>query len=101
MSERKGKSKAKPARRKLAKAPSVRFTDDEMAYDAPSEVYFNTGVVIHGRAAWQNYRVLRRLTAQLDPDVRAAFPDDHAVNETLRKVMEIMDTARPAKRKTA
>ena len=65
----------------------VTFTPEEMAYDAPAEIDFSQGVVIHGRAAWRQYLSRKRDFARLAPDVRKAFPDDHSVNEALRSLL--------------
>ena len=69
------------------KVKHVRFTPAEMACEAPAEVDFSKGLVIHGRSAWREYLARKRAFAKLDPDVRRAFPDDRAVNEALRSLI--------------
>jgi hypothetical protein len=69
------------------KVHKVKFTAEEMAYDAPAEVDFSKGQVLRGEAAWQKYLSAKRGYAKLAPEVRKAFPDDKSVNEALRSLM--------------
>jgi hypothetical protein len=67
----------------------VKFTPEEMAYEAPEDTSDWIPVPGRGWAAYEKFRQWKRQMAKLDPEVRKAFPDDRSVNEVLRKVMEI------------
>jgi len=70
------------------KHKNVKAVSAEIAYQGPDEVNFETGLVIQGMDAWRKYRVWRKQSATLEPEVRKAFPDDQSVNEALKVVME-------------
>jgi hypothetical protein len=63
-----------------------------MAYEAPAEVDFETGLVIQGLDAWRKYRRWRKRLVSIRPELREAFPDEQAVNEALEKYLEIRET---------
>jgi hypothetical protein len=64
----------------------VKFSPEEMAYDAPEDTS-DWGPSCRGLAAWRAYRRQQRVLAKLEPDVRKAFPDDASVNDALRSLM--------------
>ena len=70
------------------KVRQVKFTPEEMAYDAPREVNFKKGLVIQGFDAWKALLSAERGYVRLAPDVRRAFPDDKSVNAALRAMMK-------------
>ncbi len=75
--------------------PSAR----EMAYEPPAEVDFSNGLVFRGVKAWRQYLSWKRGYAKLDPDLRKVFPDDRAVNDLLRQLVDVANNAIPKKRK--
>ena len=64
----------------------VKFTPEEMAYEAPADVSdpnrFPT------RAVWEWLRKSRKNIAVLEPGVRALYPDDAELNKALLKLAE-------------
>ena len=85
-----------------AKVRFVKFTPEEMAYNAPPDVSDPKRYPIVARDVneWKKFLTFKRGFTRLDPDVRKAFPDDQAVNEALRL---LVSTARNigGRRKTA
>jgi hypothetical protein len=73
------------------KVRHVKFSPEEMAYDAAEDVSDSKRfvTVARGRKEWEQYLSFRRGFVKLDPDVRRAFPDDRSVNEVLKKVIEL------------
>src|SRR5947209_1903163 len=69
----------------------VKFTPDEMAYDAPADTSdpkrFPT--LARGRKEWEQFLSLKRGYVRLDPDLRSFYQDDRQVNELLRQFMEM------------
>jgi len=80
----------------------VKFTPEEMAYDAPSDVSdpkrFPT--LARGKQEWLEFLSVKRGYVRLAPDIREFFKDEEAVNNALRKLIEAMPS-QPRKRKTA
>lgn len=79
----------------------VKFTPEEMAYEAPADVSdpkrFPT--VARGRKEWEQFLALKRGYVRLDPDVRAHFKDDKTINELLRELVDVAKRHLPVKRK--
>lgn len=67
----------------------VKFTPEEMAYEAPAEVNFSKGFVIRGQAEWRKYLAARREFVRISPEVRKVFPDDKSVNEALKQLIKL------------
>jgi len=86
---------------KRAKHKEVKFSPEEMAYEAPAEVDFSRWKSVgRGPKAWQNRHLLKARSVTLDPDVSAAFPDDDAVNSALRELVKLANKS-VKKRRTA
>jgi hypothetical protein len=98
---------AERRKQRLAVTPSkftvrhVKFTPEEMAYDAPADTSdpkrFPT--IARGRKEWEQLLSFKRGYVRLDPDVRAHFKDDKMINELLRKLIEAMPMANGKRRK--
>jgi hypothetical protein len=67
----------------------VKFSPEEMAYEAPAEIDFSKVLLIRGYENWRRFRQWKKQMAQLDADIREAFPTNQSVNDALRKVIEI------------
>lgn len=79
----------------------VKFTPEEMAYEAPKVVNFKQGLVIKGTAAWKKYLTAKQGYARLAPELRRAFPDDRSVNAALRSIVKVKDNGTHRRRKSA
>ncbi len=81
----------------------VKFTPEEMAYDAPADASdpkrFPT--LACGRAEWEQFLSFKRGYARIDADLRGLFKDDRAVNDALRRWLEVKHLAAGKRRKTA
>ena len=83
----------------------VKFTPEEMAYDAPADVSdpkrFPTLAV--GRKEWEQFLSVKRGYVKLKPELREAYPDDESVNEALETLLKLRQlfSAKGKKRKTA
>ncbi len=71
---------------------NVKASATELAYEGPSEVDFETGVVVQGLGAWRKYRQWRKQLVAIRPELLKAFPNEQSVNEALEKYLEIRDT---------
>ncbi len=85
---------------KRVKHKEVKFSPEEMAYDAPAEVDFS-----RWKPRGRGPELLKRdsgtkRSVQLDPDVSAAFPDDNAVNSALRELVKLANKS-VSKRRSA
>jgi hypothetical protein len=80
----------------------VKFSPEEMAYDAPPDTSDPKRFVTIGRGpvAWKEFVNFRNGFVRIDPKIRSAFPTEKAVNLALRKLIET-HTAPPRKRKSA
>jgi len=78
----------------------VKFSPEEMAYDCPPDTSDPRRFPTIGRGPrdWRRFMTFRNGFVRLKPEIRKAFADDAAVNEALRKVIEIREM-KPAKRK--
>jgi|SRR6266550_4562619 len=96
-------AKPQPPKKRLTLKTSVRyvkFTPEEMAYDpTPEETADWIRIPGRGLAALKRFLKWKRRMARLDPDIRKAFPDDQAVNEVLRRAIQLRRTGSGAKRK--
>jgi hypothetical protein len=79
----------------------VKFSPEEMAYEAPAEIDFSKGMTFRGVAEWEKYLSFKRGYAKLSPDIRKAFRSDRAVNAALRKVLRLRSAERTTKANAA
>lgn len=81
----------------------VKFTPEEMAYDAPRDVSDPKRFPTIGKdaASWKKFITFRNGFAKIRPELRQAFPDDKAVNEALEKVLAIMNMKAGKPKKSA
>jgi hypothetical protein len=80
----------------------VKFSPEEMAYEAPEDVSdpnrFPT--IARGRPEWLEFLAFKRGYVRLAPELRRFFKDEEAVNDALRKLVQAMPGP-VKKRKTA
>jgi hypothetical protein len=67
----------------------VKFSPEEMAIDAGDIDASKGPFISRGSKEWNEFFSFKKGFVRLDPAIRKAFPDDKAVNEALRKVIEI------------
>jgi hypothetical protein len=82
---------AREALQRARKAPPIEARDEVHTSGIP-ETDFSVPVAVRGK--YYARFVQASGLAQLDPDVREAFPDDETVNRTLRRVIEITNDLR-------
>jgi hypothetical protein len=87
--------------KKMKNVRYVKFTPEEMAYEPPAEIDFSKVLLIRGYENWRRFRQWKRQMAQLDADVREAFPTNQSVNDALRKVIEIQQMKTTKQKKSA
>ncbi len=101
----------RPRRKRDATAPKinvryVEFTPEEMAYDLPEETdpgrFISVGrgpSAFFRRPSKREIRAHQRRYIELDADLQKFFRDEKAVNDTLRKVVELAMINPPLKRR--
>lgn len=72
----------------------------EKTYDLPRELDFSKlRVVGFGLDALRKHVAAKRKLVELEPDVAKAYPTSKAVNDGLRRLLQIEQIVQPAKRK--
>lgn len=79
----------------------VKFTPEEMEIDAADADASKRPIIARGKAEWQKFLTYKRGYVRLEPELRKAFPDDKAVNEALRKVVELQAIGTTQRRRSA
>lgn len=77
----------------------VKFTPEEMAIDADDIDASNPPLIARSREDWERFLSFKRGYVRLDGDLREAFESDEAVNQTLRKAVEIAHLQQSPKRR--
>lgn len=78
----------------------VKFTPEEMAYEAPKEVKVDDTWM--NVKQWEAWRSFKRGFFRLDPDLKKFFKDERQINNALRRAIALRDALTvKKKRKTA
>ena len=84
-----------------AKVRFVKFTPEEMAYEAPSDVSDpkRYPTLAKGQSEWLEFLSFKRGYIKLDPALREFFKDDREINDVLRQAKAMMQMHSSAKKR--
>jgi hypothetical protein len=74
-----------------------------MAYEPPEDVSDpkRFPLIARGQKEWAHFLSMKRGYVRLDPDLRAYYQDDRAVNDLLRRLMELATAKKQRVKRTA